>query len=125
MALKEFRPLTPTQRFKSLPAFDEITKWRPEKSLLQPKKRSGGRNNRGRLTSRHIGGGHKHKYSKVDFKRRKHCIAAAAMAIEYDPNPRPHPAHLTSAAAELSYTLKPTRPTLRATGNPRNAPPLQ
>ena len=86
MALKEFRPLTPTQRFKSLPAFDEITKWRPEKSLLQPKKRSGGRNNRGRLTSRHIGGGHKHKYRKVDFKRRKYGVAAEVIGIEYDPN---------------------------------------
>ena len=85
MALKEFRPLTPTQRFKSLPAFDEITKWRPEKSLLQPKKRSGGRNNHGRLTSRHIGGGHKHKYRKVDFKRRKHGVAAEVIGIEYDP----------------------------------------
>src|SRR6187455_3003222 len=86
MALKEFRPLTPTQRFKSLPAFEEITKWRPEKSLLQPKKRSGGRNNRGRLTSRHIGGGHKQKYRKVDFKRRKHGVAAEVQSIEYDPN---------------------------------------
>ena len=86
MALKEFRPLTPTLRFKSLPAFDEITKWRPERRLVEPKKRSGGRNNRGRLTSRHIGGGHKQKYRKVDFKRRKHGIAAEVIGIEYDPN---------------------------------------
>src|SRR5437764_14761614 len=84
MGLKEFRPLTPAQRFKSLPAFDEITKWRPEKSLLQPKKRSGGRNNHGRLTSRHIGGGHKHKYRKVDFKRRKYGVTAEVRGIEYD-----------------------------------------
>ncbi len=62
MALKEFRPLTPTLRFKSLPAFDEITKWRPERSLVEPKKKTGGRNSYGRLTSRHIGGGHKQKY---------------------------------------------------------------
>src|SRR3954454_14797419 len=86
MALKEFRPLTPTQRFKSLPAFDEITKWRPEKSLLQPNKKSGGRNNRGRGTSRHLSAGHKHRYRKVDFKRRKYGVAAGVMGIEYYPN---------------------------------------
>ena len=63
-------------RFKSLPAFTEITKAKPHKSLVEVKKRSGGRNNNGRLTARHIGGGHKQKYRKVDFKRRKHGIAA-------------------------------------------------
>jgi len=86
MALKEFRPLTPTLRFKALPAFDEVTKWRPERRLLEPKKKTGGRNNYGRLTSRHIGGGHKHKYRRVDFKRRKHGVAAEVVGIEYDPN---------------------------------------
>src|SRR5205823_6426888 len=86
MALKEFRPLTPTLRFKSVPSFDEITKWRPERSLVEPKKKSGGRNNRGRLTSRHIGGGHKQKYRKVDFRRRKHGVSAEVVGIEYDPN---------------------------------------
>src|SRR6516164_4942249 len=86
MALKQFRPLTPTQRFKSLPGFDSITKWRPEKSLLEPKKKSGGRNNRGRLTSRHIGGGHKRKYRIIDFKRRLRGVEATVEAIEYDPN---------------------------------------
>src|SRR4029434_9742087 len=107
MALKEFRPLTPTLRFKSLPAFDEITKWRPEKSLLQPKKRSGGRNNRGRLTSRHIGGGHKHKYRKVDFKRRKHGVAAEVLGIEYDPNRSARIALIKYSDGELSYILAP------------------
>jgi len=58
MALKNYRPLTPIQRFKQTPAFDEITKWRPTRALIEPKKKSGGRNNYGRLTSRHIGGGH-------------------------------------------------------------------
>src|SRR2546430_2868889 len=76
MALKQFRPLTPTLRFKSLPGYDEITEWRAERSLVEPKKKSGGRNSYGRLTSRHIGGGHKQKYRKVDFKRRKHGVAA-------------------------------------------------
>src|SRR6187431_68736 len=107
MALKEFRPLTPTQRFKSLPAFDEITKSRPERSLLQPKKRSGGRNNRGRLTSRHVGGGHKHKYRKVDFKRRKHGVAAEVMGIEYDPNRSARIALIKYADGEMSYILAP------------------
>src|SRR5436309_16042980 len=86
MALKEFRPLTPTLRFKSLPGFDEITKWRPERRLVEPKNKSGGRNNYGRLTSRHIGGGHKHKYRKVDLQRRKRCVSAAVIGIEYDSN---------------------------------------
>src|SRR3712207_3740301 len=87
MALKSFRPLTPVLRFKQLPAFDEITsKNKPHKSLTEVKKRSGGRNNNGRLTSRHIGGGHKQKYRKVDFKRRKHGVVAEVVAIEYDPN---------------------------------------
>src|SRR6188472_3960775 len=107
MALKEFRPLTPTQRFKSLPAFDEITKSRPEKSLLQPKKRSGGRNNHGRLTSRHIGGGHKQKYRKVDFKRRKHGVAAEVVRIEYDPNRSTRIALIKYSDGEMSYILAP------------------
>src|SRR5207342_3937068 len=107
MALKEFRPLTPTQRFKSLPAFDEITKWRPVKSLTEPKKRSGGRNNRGRLTSRHIGGGHKQKYRKVDFKRRKRGIMAEVTAIEYDPNRTARIALIKYSDGEQSYILAP------------------
>src|SRR5437764_12326806 len=107
MALKEFRPLTPTQRFKSLPAFDEITKWRPERSLLEPKKRSGGRNNRGRLTSRHIGGGHKQKYRKIDFKRTKRGVPAEVMGIEYDPNRSARIALIKYADGELNYILAP------------------
>src|SRR5437588_6188264 len=107
MALKEFRPLTPTQRFKSLPAFDEITKWRPERSLLEPRKRTGGRNNRGRLTSRHIGGGHKQKYRKVDFRRRKHGVTAEVIGIEYDPNRSGRIAHIKYSDDELSDSLAP------------------
>lgn len=107
MALKEFRPLTPTLRFKSLPAFDEITKWRPERSLVEPKKKSGGRNNRGRLTSRHIGGGHKQKYRKVDFKRRKRGVAAEVIGIEYDPNRSARVALIKYADGERSYILAP------------------
>src|SRR5437879_10163790 len=107
MALKEFRPLTPTLRFKSLPAFDEITKWRPERRLVEPKKKSGGRNSYGRLTSRHIGGGHKQKYRKVDFKRRKHGVAAEVIGIEYDPNRSARIALIKYSDGEVSYILAP------------------
>src|SRR5439155_1231767 len=107
MALKEFRPLTPTLRFKSLPAFDEITKWRPERRLVEPKKKSGGRNSYGRLTSRHIGGGHKQKYRKVDFARRKREVSAEVIGIEYDPNRSARIALIKYADGELSYILAP------------------
>src|SRR5205809_5952041 len=107
MALKEFRPLTPTLRFKSLPGFDEITKWRPEKSLVEPKKKSGGRNSYGRLTSRHIGGGHKQKYRIVDFKRRKRGVAAEVLGIEYDPNRSARIALIKYTDGEKSYILAP------------------
>src|SRR4249919_2902921 len=107
MALKSFRPLTPTLRFKSLPAFTEITKAKPHKSLVEVKKRSGGRNNNGRLTSRHIGGGHKQKYRKVDFKRRKHGVVAEVIGIEYDPNRSARIALIKYADGEMSYILAP------------------
>src|SRR5438270_11460790 len=107
MALKNYRPLTPIQRFKQTPAFDEITKWRPTRALIEPKKKSGGRNNYGRLTSRHIGGGHKQNYRKVDFKRRKHGVSAEVMGIEYDPNRSARIALITFTDSELSYILAP------------------
>ena len=107
MALKSFRPLTPPQRFKSLPAFEELTKWTPHKSLVEVKKRSGGRNNNGRMTARHIGGGHKQKYRKVDFKRRKHDVAAEVVGIEYDPNRSARIALIKYADGEMSYILAP------------------
>ena len=107
MALRNFRPLTPTLRFSSLPMFQEVTKSKPVKSLTEPKKRSGGRNNNGRLTSRHIGGGHKQKYRKVDFKRRKRDIAADVMAIEYDPNRSARIALIKYTDGEQSYILAP------------------
>src|SRR5881396_2685498 len=107
MALKNYRPLTPTLRFKSLPSFDEITKWRPAKSLIEPKKRSGGRNNFGRLTSRHIGGGHKQPYRKIDFKRRKRGVSAEVLGIEYDPNRSARIALIKYSDGEMSYILAP------------------
>lgn len=107
MALKTFRPLTPAQRFKALPAFDEITKSTPEKSLLAPKKRTGGRNNRGRLTSRHIGGGHKQHYRMIDFKRTKHGVEAEVIGIEYDPNRSARIALIQYVDGVKSYILAP------------------
>ncbi len=86
MALKTFRPNTPTNRYKQWPSFSEITKSTPEKSLLTVRKRSGGRNNQGVITCRHIGGGHKRKYRIIDFKRSKRDVAAKVIGIEYDPN---------------------------------------
>src|SRR3954447_11082382 len=107
MALKSFRPLTPTLRFKTLPAFEEITKWSPEKRLVEPKHKTGGRNAHGRLTSRHIGGGHKQKYRKVDFKRKKRGVPAEVMGIEYDPNRSARIALIKYADGEMSYILAP------------------
>ncbi len=107
MALKTFRPLTPVKRFQALPSFDEITKKKPEKSLLAPKKRSGGRNNHGRITSRHIGGGHKQQYRIIDFKRRKHDVVAEVVGIEYDPNRSARIALLQYADGTKSYILAP------------------
>jgi len=108
MALKNFRPLTPTQRFKQTPSFEEITTDRPEKSLVEPLKRTGGRNNNGRLTSRHIGGGHKRKYRIVDFKRQLRDVAASVEAIEYDPNRSARIALLKYSTGEKAYILAPS-----------------
>ena len=109
MALRSYRPLTPTLRFKSTPAFTTLTtkKSRPVKRLTEAKKKTGGRNNRGRLTSRHIGGGHKQKYRKIDFKRRKRGIMAEVVAIEYDPNRTARIALIKYADGEQSYILAP------------------
>lgn len=107
MALKTYRPLTPSARFKILPAFDEITKTKPEKSLVTARKRTGGRNNQGRLTCRHIGGGHKRKLRLIDFKRRKHGVIADVIAIEYDPNRTARIALLQYADGEKAYILAP------------------
>lgn len=86
MGLKTFRPLTPTLRFRVAATFDEITKDKPERSLTEPLRKSGGRNNKGRITCRHIGGGHKRRYRIIDFKRSKRDIPAVVESIEYDPN---------------------------------------
>ncbi len=107
MALKNFRPLTPSNRFKSLPSFSEITKDTPEKTLTAVRKRSGGRNNAGRMTMRHRGGGHKRKYRLVDFKRKKQGVVAEVVAIEYDPNRSARIALLQYSDGEKAYILAP------------------
>jgi large subunit ribosomal protein L2 len=107
MGLKTFRPLTPTNRFKILPDFSEITKTKPEKKLVETKHKTGGRNNNGRLTTRHIGGGHKQKYRIIDFKRRKRGVEAQVIAIEYDPNRTCRIALLEYPDKEKAYILAP------------------
>src|SRR5215471_6584420 len=86
MPIKTYRPTTPTRRFQTITSREEITKQRPEKSLVESKQRTGGRNSTGRVTSRFIGGGAKQAYRIVDFLRDKHGIPAVVAAIEYDPN---------------------------------------
>ncbi len=86
MALKKFRPTSPGKRFQTVSTFEEISKVKPERSLLQPQKRSGGRNCYGRITAWHRGGGHKKMYRLIDFKRDKREIPAKVASIEYDPN---------------------------------------
>ncbi|MBM3846268.1 MAG: 50S ribosomal protein L2 [Verrucomicrobia bacterium] len=85
MPVKTFRPLTPSTRYISIASFDDITKTRPEKSLIETRKRTGGRNAYGRVTARGIGGGHKQKLRHVDFKRNKHGVEATVLGVEYDP----------------------------------------
>ena len=86
MAIRKLRPMTPATRFYSISSFEEITKKEPEKALVESNKKSGGRNNLGRITSRHRGGGHKRQYRIIDFKRDKRGIIGKVAAIEYDPN---------------------------------------
>lgn len=107
MPLKTFKPVTPANRYKVWNTFEEITKDKPEKSLVQPLKKSGGRNNKGRITCRHIGGGHKRKYRLVDFKRRKFDVEAKVEAIEYDPNRTCRIALIEYADGQKSYILAP------------------
>jgi large subunit ribosomal protein L2 len=86
MSVKKLKPITPAQRFTVVNGFDALTTDKPEKSLLAPKKRTGGRNNKGKMTVRHVGGGHKRRYRIIDFKRNKFGVEAEVKSIEYDPN---------------------------------------
>jgi len=107
MALKTFKPTTPSLRHTSVSSFEEITCDKPEKSLLKPLKRTGGRNNLGRLTSRHRGGGHKRTYRMIDFRRNKDGVPARVATIEYDPNRSSNIALLHYKDGEKRYVLAP------------------
>src|SRR6266498_597480 len=86
MPVRKFKPTSPGRRFMSVSTFEEVTKSKPEKALTEKLTKKGGRNNHGRLTMRHQGGGHKRRYRVIDFKRRKDGVPAKVAAIEYDPN---------------------------------------
>jgi large subunit ribosomal protein L2 len=107
MAVKSFKPITPSLRSTTISSFEEITKSRPEKSLLEPMRKSGGRNNLGKMTSRHRGGGHPRAYRVVDFKRDKDNVPAKVAAIEYDPNRTARIALLHYRDGEKRYIVAP------------------
>ncbi|MEG6616898.1 50S ribosomal protein L2 [Peptococcaceae bacterium 1198_IL3148] len=107
MAVKKYKPTSPGRRFVTTASFEEITKTEPEKSLLAPLKKQSGRNNQGRLTVRHRGGGHKRMYRIIDFKRDKDAIPAKVASIEYDPNRSARIALLNYADGEKRYILAP------------------
>src|SRR3954469_115931 len=107
MPVKTFRPLTPSTRYISYADYSEITKTKPEKSLVETRKKSGGRNMYGRCTARGIGGGHKQKLRIVDFKRARHGVEATVAAIEYDPGRSARLALLQYKDGEKSYIIAP------------------
>jgi large subunit ribosomal protein L2 len=133
MAIRKYKPTSPGRRFMSVSTFEEITKTTPEKSLLEPLTKTGGRNNRGRITTRHQGGGHKRQYRVIDFKRRKDGVPAKVAAIEYDPNRSARIALLHYADGAKAYILAPQRLAVGATVEsgpaadikPGNALPLE
>jgi large subunit ribosomal protein L2 len=107
MAIRQFKPVTPATRFRSVSDFSEITKTEPERSLLEPLQRTGGRNNKGHVTTRHQGGGHKRQFRRIDFRRDKFGVPAKVTAIEYDPNRTARIALLTYTDGEKRYILAP------------------
>ena len=107
MALKKYNPTTPGQRFKVISAYDDITSMTPEKSLLLPKRKTGGRNNEGKMTMRYVGGGHKQMYRIIDFKRDKDEIPGIVKTIEYDPNRTARIALVNYKDGEKRYIVAP------------------
>ena len=105
MGLKKLKPITPGQRFRVVTDFDSITTDKPEKSLLAPIKKSGGRNSEGKMTMRFMGGGHKRRYRVIDFKRNKDGVPATVKTIEYDPNRSAYIALLNYADGEKRYVI--------------------
>ena len=107
MGLKQYKPTSPGRRFQTVSDFAEITSTTPEKSLLEPLPKKGGRNNNGRITTRHQGGAHKRRYRVIDFKRNKDGVPAKVATIEYDPNRSARIALLHYADGEKRYILAP------------------
>ena len=105
MSLRKLKPVTPGQRFRIVNEYSEITTSKPEKSLLTPLKRSGGRNNQGRMTMRYKGGGHKRRYRVIDFKRDKFDVMGEISSIEYDPNRSAFIALVTYSDNEKRYII--------------------
>jgi large subunit ribosomal protein L2 len=130
---KKFKPTSPGRRFMTVSDFAEVTKTEPEKTLVEPVTKKGGRNNAGRITTRHRGGGHKRRYRVVDFKRTKDAVPAKVASIEYDPNRSANIALLHYADGAKAYILAPARLRVGATVEsgptadirPGNALPLQ
>ena len=109
MAIRQFKPVTASSRFRSVADFSEITRSTPEKSLTEPLKKSGGRDNHGHISMRRRGGGEKRKYRLIDFKRNKHGVAATVRHIEYDPNRSARIALIQYKDGEKAYILAPQR----------------
>lgn len=107
MSVRKLKPVTPGQRFRVVNGFDAITTDKPEKSLLAPKKRTGGRNSQGKMTMRHRGGGHKRRYRIIDFKRDKHGVTAEVKSIQYDPNRSAFIALVEYKDGEKRYIIAP------------------
>ena len=105
MSVRKLKPITPGQRFRVVNGFDAITTDKPEKSLLSPIKRTGGRNSQGKMTIRQKGGGHKRRYREIDFKRNKSDVTATVISIQYDPNRTAFIALLTYADGEKRYVI--------------------
>jgi large subunit ribosomal protein L2 len=133
MAIRKYKPTSPGRRFQTCSDFDEITRTEPEKSLLIPLKRTGGRNSYGRMTTRHVGGGHKRRYRAIDFRRDKVEISAKVAELEYDPNRSSRIALLHYIDGEKRYILAPSKMDVgdtivsseRADIKPGNAMPIK
>src|SRR6058998_3364457 len=109
MAIRRYKPTSPGRRFMTVSTFEEVTKHKPEKALTEKLTKKGGRNNNGRITTRHQGGGHKRRYRIIDFRREKDGVPAKVAAIEYDPNRSAHIALLHYRDGEKRYILAPAR----------------
>lgn len=133
MAIVKYKPTSPGRRFQTCSDFEEITKTEPEKSLLRPIKRTGGRNSYGRMTMRRMGGGHKRRYRLIDFRRDKDDIPAKVFSVEYDPNRSSRIALLHYADGEKRYIIAPAKISVgdhvvsseKADIKPGNAVPLK